>query len=177
MRFSVSLLGAIGVALTVASISMLWLVVEHVEQNGSPSEYLLTDFDNSLGADISDTNHFAYSTALYLIVIGMVVSVSSLLGGFITLAGVSTFAIGGLVGDNPILSFGSSEAYEVNTYPGIGFYLAIIATVIMIISMRYPLEVGFGTGDKRSRFRTWHLSRGSKATVSEQEDPAQDKAQ
>jgi hypothetical protein len=154
MRLSVSILGVVGVALTFASLLLPWLEVEFFDQT---SERLLTDYDIYVGYT-SDLERFAYSTALYVIVIGLAVSVYSLLGGFVTLAGACTFILGGAFGESE-MAFGSWELTGATVSPGIGVYAAFTAALAMIVAIMYPMEVGAGKGAPRPKFRTWHLTR------------------
>lgn len=155
MRFTVSVLGVVGVALTFASLLLPWIAVEFFDQT---SERFLTEYDIYLGYT-NDLERFAYSTALYMMVIGVVISVYSLLGGFITLAGACTFALGGMLGENESMAFGSWELTGATVSPGMGLYVAFVAGLITMVAIKYPAEVGTGKGAPRPRFRTWHLSR------------------
>jgi hypothetical protein len=154
MRVSVSVLGVLGVALTFASLLLPWLEVDFFDHT---TERTLTYFENYL-ANTIDLERFAYSTALYIMVIGLAVSVCSLLGGFITLAGACTFALGGILGDMDGVAFGSWELTGATVSPGIGLYVAFTAALAMIIATVYPIEVGVGKGASRPKYRTWHVS-------------------
>ncbi|GEM_PF-2698771 len=177
MRITLSLMCVIGIALMVASISLPWLVRDYDDtppgEGRSSETNLLTDFDYWLGSDPSEFLNFAYSTALYLMVVGLAISITSMLGGFVALAGVCTFTVGGAMGDNPLLTFGTSPSGSVAVYPGIGFYLGIVAAAIIIASIVFPLEVGIDKGAPRPRFRTWHLSLAPKAPRPDQAGRAQ----
>lgn len=155
MRLSVSILGVVGVALTFASLLLPWVEVEFFDQT---SERLLTDYDIYVGYT-SGLERFAYSTALYMIVIGLAVSVYSLLGGVITLAGACTFALGGTFGESDFMAFGTWELTGATISPGIGIYVAFTAALAMIVAIMYPMEVGAGKDAPRPKYRTWHLSR------------------
>lgn len=153
MRLSVSVLGVLGVVLVLASVQLPWLELEFFDQT---HEELLTDYDVYIGST-EPLEQFAYSTALYLMFVGFAVSVYSLLGGFITLAGACTFALGGLLGDTPLRAWGESEWGAVS--PGIGLYLAFAAALVTVVAIRYPVDLNIGVGASRPKTRTWHLSR------------------
>lgn len=153
MRLTASVLGVVGVALAFASLLLPWVVIEFAEMT---FEHPLTDFDIYLGST-DEVGRFAYSTALYIFVIGLVVSIYSLLGGFITLAGTCTFALGGLLSRDLTWAFGESDG--VTASPGIGLYLALAASLIIIVAIKYPVDLVSGKGEPRPRFRTWRLSR------------------
>ena len=155
MRVSVSVVGVLGVALTFASLLLPWLEVDAFDHT---TERTLTYFENYL-ANTNDLERFAYSTALYIMVIGLAVSVCSLLGGFITLTGACTFALGGILGDMDGVAFGSWELIGATVSPGVGLYVAFTAALAMIIATVYPIEAGVGKGASRPKYRTWHVGR------------------
>ncbi|MDQ1372329.1 MAG: hypothetical protein QG582_1245 [Candidatus Thermoplasmatota archaeon] len=155
MRVSVSVLGVLGAALTFASLLLPWLEVDVFDYSW---ERPLWEFDYYL-ASTNDLERFAYSTALYIMVIGLAVSIWSLLGGFITLAGACTFALGGILGEIDGVAFGSSELTGATVSPGVGLYVAFTAALAMIIATVYPIEAGVGKGASRPKYRTWHVSR------------------
>lgn len=155
MRFSASVTGVIGVVLTLVSLVLPWVMIDFFDMT---SERTLMDYAPYLGQTY-DAVRMAYSTALYMIVIGLAVSVYSLLGGLITLAGASVFTLGGIFGDNDGVAFGSWELTGATVHPGIGLYVGFTAAVALILAIVYPLEVSVGKGGPRPKYRTWHAGR------------------
>jgi hypothetical protein len=156
MRFTVNMLGIIGVVLTILSMNMTWLTTEVDEWEAEDS---LTYYSRYIGAT-GDFDRAAYSAALYLMVAGIVISISSLLGGFVILAGVFSFAIGRLMDDSLVyLGGGGSAPADASLTLGIGFYVALVAAVIVILSIVNPLDVTVGGRGPKPKYRTWHLSR------------------
>ena len=153
MRLSVSILGVVGVVLVFASMQLPWLEMELFDQM---IEKPLTDYYVYIGWT-ERLEMFAYSTALYLMFVGFAVSIYSLLGGFITLAGACTFALGGLLGDTPLRAFGEFAEFTIS--PEIGLYLGFAAAIVTIVAIRYPVELCIGRDAPRPKTRTWYLSR------------------
>ena len=167
MRLEISLTCVAGVVLAVISVSQPWLMIENFDRSGG-SHIMELGFTYFNKLDLTQLpfggfDQIAFFVAMYLIIIGIAITVSSMLGGFVQLAGVALFAIGGVIGEGN-WSFGLHSIYF-RVYPGIGFYLAIVGVALVILSMKFPLEVGFGKGSDRPRFRTWHLSRAPKPTI------------
>ncbi len=155
MRLSVSVMGVVGILIVFLSMGAPWLTVQVDEWEASQT---LRDYSAHVD-DTPDSERFAYGIALYVVVVGIAISVSSLLGGFVVLAGTCTFLIGRLFDDTFANVGGSSTIGEASMSIGIGFYIALVGAIMIILSISRPLGTTVGGRGDRPKFRTWHLSR------------------
>lgn len=155
MRLSLSILGVAGVILTVLSLSLPWVVREYSDP---PAEFetTLTHFEVYFASD--QLTRAAFAAALYMVIVGLAISIYSLLGGFVTLAGTITFAMAGFFGDDKVYSFADENVVGLTVVPGIGLLIGFVAAAVMIAAIKFPVEVGFGREGSRPMLRTWHLS-------------------
>lgn len=154
MRLAVSALGVIGIVIVVFSIGSTWLTIQVEEWEAAD-----TLWDCSIYVGVTpDSERFAYSVAVYMVVVGVAISVSSLLGGFVVLAGTCTFMIGRLF-DDTLANMGGGTPVGSSLSLGIGVYIALVGAVVIILSIAYPMHVEIGGRTGRPKFRTWHLSR------------------
>lgn len=159
MRLTLSVLGVVGFVLVILSLNAPWLTFE-------PEDPRDWEWNRSIGyfsmdlVDLTTGKYNAYAIALYLVVVGAVMSISSLLGGFATLAGICMFVTGTLTEDRVIYLGGGGASVELSLSLGIGFYIALIGTALTLVSIWYPLDVSSdGRRHPKPDFRTWHLSR------------------
>lgn len=155
MRLAVSALGVVGIVIVIFSIGAPWLTAQIEEWETTRT---LWDHSDYIGVT-PDSERFAYSVAVYMVVVGVAISVSSLLGGFIVLAGTCTFVIGRLFDDTLDNMGGGSAPVDSSLSLGIGVYIALVGAVVIILSIAYPMDVEIGGRTGRPKFRTWYLSR------------------
>jgi len=155
MRLAVSVLGVVGILVTIASIGTPWLTV-HVDD--WEATHSLWEYSDYLGATL-DSERAAYGIAVYIVVIGVAISVSSLLGGFVVLAGICTFLAGRLFDDTIANMGGGSTSADGSLSLGIGVYIALVGAVLIVLSIPHPIDVTVGGRVEKPKFRTWHLSR------------------
>jgi len=154
MRLTVSALGALGIMMVALSVFVPWLAIDYGDVEVT---HPLTYFSRNLNY-VPDSHSTAYAISLYIIVVGLAISLSSLLGGFFLLAGICVFTLGRLTGDS-LYSGGSGLFAEVDVSLGFGFFLALGGAMLVLISIKYPLDVAIGGSRLRPRLRTWHLNR------------------
>lgn len=157
MRLSLSILGVTGVILTVVSLLLPWVVREYSDPTAE-FETTLTHFEVYFASDPVELTQAAFAAALYMVIVGLAISIYSLLGGFVTLAGTITFAMAGFFGDDKVYSFADENFVGLSVVLGIGLLIGFVAAAVMIVAIKFPVEVGFGREGSRPRFRTWHLS-------------------
>lgn len=153
MIFRVNVLCLAGAVLGLLAIATPWVTADDMTiSEGIMIQWVESTQDNSRLMGIGGVAFLA----------GVALAFTTNLGGIAQGAGMILTALGGYVIGDP---FGYFE-YPMPNGPGLGIYLAIVSSALVLVSLAWPVYLGTKRPAEQEdpRFVLWHVRVGRRAT-------------